>query len=37
MEVFAFEPNKDAINLLHKKYNNDDKVHLYPVAVSNKA
>lgn len=36
MQVFAFEPNKSAIDLLHKKYNDDPKVYVYPVAVSNK-
>ena len=36
MEVYAFEPNPQAITLLNKKYINDRKVHIYPNAVSNK-
>jgi hypothetical protein len=36
MEVYAFEPNPQAIKLLNKKYVNDEKVHIYPNAVSNK-
>lgn len=36
MEVYAFEPSPQAIKLLNKKYKNDEKVHLYPNAVSNK-
>ena len=36
MEVYAFEPNKAALRLLNKKYANNPKVHLYPVAVSDK-
>ena len=35
MEVYAFEPNPQAIKLLNKKYVNDEKVHIYPNAVSN--
>lgn len=35
-EVYAFEPNPQAIKLLNHKYINDKKVHLYPDAVSNK-
>ena len=36
MEVYAFEPNPQAIKLLNKKYIEDKKVHIYPNAVSNK-
>lgn len=36
MEVYAFEPNPQAIRLLNKKYIDDNKVHIYPNAVSNK-
>jgi hypothetical protein len=36
MEVYAFEPNPQAIKLLNKKYIDDKKVHIYPNAVSNK-
>ena len=36
MEVYAFEPNPQAIRLLNKKYVDDKKVHVYPDAVSNK-
>ena len=35
MEVYAFEPNPQAVTLLNKKYINDTKVHIYPNAVSN--
>lgn len=35
-EVYAFEPNPQAVRLLNQKYINDDKVHLYPQAVSNR-
>jgi FkbM family methyltransferase len=36
MEVYAFEPNKSAFKLLKKKYEGNEKVHLYQKAVSNK-
>ncbi len=36
MEVYAFEPNPQAIRLLNKKYIDDGKVHIYPNAVSDK-
>lgn len=35
MEVYAFEPNPQALNLLSKKYLSDDLVHVIPKAVSN--
>lgn len=35
MEVYWFEPNPYIINILKKKYQNDNKVHLYPCAVWN--
>ena len=34
MEVFWFEPNPLAQKLLNKKYKDDNKVHIYPHAVS---
>lgn len=35
MEVYWFEPNPTALNfILEKKYKTDDKVHIYPYAVS---
>ena len=36
MEVYAFEPNPQALRLLNKKYSEDTMVHIYPNAVSNK-
>lgn len=36
IEVYAFEPNPQAIRLLNKKYRDDKKVHIYPNAVSSK-
>ncbi|MDR0651389.1 MAG: FkbM family methyltransferase [Candidatus Peribacteria bacterium] len=36
MEVYAFEPSKSAFRLLKKKYEGDDKIHLYQKAVSDK-
>lgn len=36
MEVYAFEPNPQALKLLNKKYIEDKMVHIYPYAVSNK-
>ena len=36
MEVYWFEPNPSALKyILNKKYEKDDKVHIYPCAVSN--
>lgn len=36
MEVYAFEPNPQAIRILNKKYLDDNNVHIYQKAVSNK-
>lgn len=36
MEVYWFEPNPLSLKLFNKKYINDDKVHIYPCAVSDK-
>lgn len=36
MEVYAFEPNPQAVTLLNRKYSDDKMVHIYPNAVSNK-
>ena len=36
MEVYWFEPNPLSIKLFNKKYEKDDKVHIYPFAVSDK-
>ena len=36
MEVYWFEPNPLSIKLFNKKYVRDDKVHIYPCAVSDR-